>query len=310
MKAEQKVANIESNKTLLDLRSLKAKAIANLDYEGAKRIEEQIERERQNFISIALNDECEAFKLQTYQILKAFNTKITDLDTQFYQNQKRIRLHYYTIFQEAKRKQIEELYSIERNLISNRDKEILRQIPEKNELIAKSKSQALIGDYEEALKTKEAINTLTASILKQRFAQCQENYEAERDAALERDYNILSSMNQNLMDELSTLENTYHKNMNEVVQQRETQLISNVNKHSQTIVAAGLAPLIDAIQLLQNHMNDILDSYNIDPITVPIPSSRMSSRMNSRMSSRMMSRLSSRMASRASTRNSVPKTPQ
>ena len=115
-------------------------------------------------------------------------------------------------------------------------------------------------------------------------------------------------MNQNITDELTNLETTYKQNKNNAVQQRETLLIDNVNKHAQTIVASGLATIAEAIELLQNHMNDILDTYNIDPITVPIPSSRMTSRMSSRMSSRMTSRLSSRMASRSS--NSVQKPPK
>lgn len=265
-KAQQ---NEELAEKIRKMRAKKAAAISKMDYQTAKRLDEEMEKEKQKSLQDSLKEFRKTFIASMEDLVKSYPAKYDKVYKKFSQDEKKIRLHYCKIFQETKKKHLQELASFERILLSNRDRETFCSIPEKDELISKSKQEALSGNYDKAIEYKEQASIVAAEEIRRRLAKCDADYEIQRDNALTNDCIVLGQLNQALSDELDNLSVQYKQKLDEISQQRINQITTTFQRYEQKLESTELCPLQKGHMILQNDLNLILVKYEIPPINIP-----------------------------------------
>lgn len=256
----RKIGSKELTERIAALRNEKKVAIENLDFSNLEAIDKEIQEQKEQAIEIAIQEIKDQYYDAIITSIRNFESKYDVVEKDFYTKRNKIRQHYYVIFEEMKRKHLEELVVLEQNLIEARDKENFRSIPEKDEKIHQAREAATNGNYQKAEQLKKEASLIPAEILQSRLEKCQADFENARKCAMEKDEKVIKEMNTNFTNEMAELSERHFHGIEEISQNREANLISITQKYinkfvqSEFFTAEDVKPQL--IEILEQICND------------------------------------------------------
>ena len=245
-----------------NLKFEKRDAIEKLDYNRAQEIDNMIEQEKLKAFENYYNSLTNEYSTTIKDVVQFFEEKYNNLEKRFYHKQNQTREHYNQVFEDVKKKQLQELAQLEKTYKDACNRENLRYIhnyiPGKNDLIRKSQQAATSGNYELAKQIKEEAEQYGLSYLQERLEIQQNKFENKKNSLMTHNQQVISNLNTSFTNEMNNITEKNLRSIQDIHYNRETQFLDISMKYSQKLFQTQhYATLDDAKKIIYDILQDI-----------------------------------------------------
>ena len=259
-KAPQSEIDIEIN----NLRIQQKDAIENLDYDTAEELSKKIKQLKKNASMLNCDHQMEVLEAEIYKTLQATDNELNTMYENIRKEEKKIRERIHRKFEKLDHDNVNQLIDLERQYAQARLLETQRTIPEKEELLVKSRYAARNEDFEAAREYRNKAELIAQIDLEQRLQKTDIDYDQARRIQLAKQREGFETLSKQLEGNLKNLQGLLDLKEKKIFEDRDTRLRGLLQKSRFT---TGDANSINIINLkLERFMAEVLTKNG-----VPLP---------------------------------------
>lgn len=256
------VPNKTLDQTITRLRSQKKKAIECLDYEEAQRIEQKINKLRDDDTTDRLAEVRENFQCDIEACIQRSQKQAEKLLSKKEQEILDTRRKFSQMFKDAQKANLEELAKLEQQYSESRMQENERRVPEQIKMLEQSKKLATIGQFQEALAMRDQSRLVAQQNLKERLEILDEAFDKNRATILATQGTQYLNLGNKLQEALELIETANKKQQSKDNSNREAQLLVLLQKASNKVAALVQGNKAKRIlEMLKTDLLDICEQY-------------------------------------------------